>query len=65
MPEGATRQGGRAPGVRRALGPRAHTVRWLVPFFWRKKANIRIEIVLKFQPSRSYGSPDIKETVKG
>ena len=52
MPEGA-------PGVRRALGPRGHPVRWLVPFFRCKKANIRIEIVLKFQPNRSYGSPGI------
>ena len=44
MPEGAMRQG-------RALGPRSHSVRRLVPFFRRKKANIRIEIVLKFQPN--------------
>ena len=58
MPEGATRQG--APqGVRRALGPHGHPVRRLVPFFRRKKANIRIEIVLKFQPNRSYESPGI------
>ena len=27
-----------------------------VPFFWRKEANIRIKIVLKFKPNRSYGS---------
>ena len=36
-----------------------------MPFFRRKKANIRIEIVSKIQPNRSYGSPVIKETVKG
>ena len=58
MPEGATRQG-------RALGPRGHPVRRLVPFFRGKKANIRIKIVSKFQSNRSYGSPVIKETVKG
>ena len=65
MPEGATRQGGAPQGVRRALGPRGHPVRRLVPFFRPKKANIRIELVLKFQPNRSYRSPVIKETVKG
>ena len=59
MPEGATRQGGAPQGVRRALGPRGHPVRRLVPFFRRKKANFWIEIVLKFQPNRSYGSPGI------
>ena len=58
MPEGATRQG-RAPGGRRAPDPRGHPVRWFMPFFRCKKANIRIEIVLKFQPNRSYGSPGI------
>ena len=42
-----------------------HPVRRLVPFFRRSKANIRIEIVSKIQPNRSYGSPVIKETVKG
>ena len=59
MPEGATRQGGAPQGVRRALGPRGHPVRRLVPFFRRKKANIGIEIVSKIQPNRSYGSPGI------
>ena len=54
MPEGATRQGGR-----RAPDPHGHPVRWLMPFFHRKKANIWIEIVLKFQPNQSYGSPGI------
>ena len=48
MPEGATRQGGRALRGRRAPDPRGHPVRRLVPFFRRKKANIRIEIVLNF-----------------
>ena len=52
MLEGPTRQG-------RAADPRGHPVRRLVPFFRRKKANIRIQIVLKFQPNRSYGSPGI------
>ena len=59
MPEGATRQGGAPQGVSRALDPRGHPVRRLEPFFCRKKANFRIEIVLKFQPNRSYGSPGI------
>ena len=45
--------------VRRTLGPRGHSVSWLVPFFRCKKANIRIEIVLKVQPNQSYGSPGI------
>ena len=45
--------GGRAPD------PRGHPVRWLVPFFRRKKANIWIKIVCKIQPNRSYGSPRI------
>ena len=48
MPEGPTRVRGAPQGVRRALGPRGHSVRRLVPFFRRKKANIRIEIVLNF-----------------
>ena len=52
-------------GRGRALGPRGHPVRRLEPFFCRKKANIRIEIVFKILPNRSYGSPVIKETVKG
>ena len=47
MPEGAMREG-HAPGGGRALDPRGHPVRRLMPFFRRKKANIRIEIVLKF-----------------
>ena len=58
MPEGHE-AGGAPQGVRRALDPRGHPVRRLVPFFHRKKANIRIEIVSKIQPSRSYGSPGI------
>ena len=65
MPEGATRQGGAPQGVRRALDPRGHPLRRLDPFFLRKKANFRIEIVSKIQPNRSYGSPVIKEMVKG
>ena len=56
MPEGATRLGGAPQGVRHALDPRGHPIRRLVPFFRRKRANIRIEIVLKFQTNRSYGS---------
>ena len=59
MPEGATRQGGTPQGVRHALDPCGHPVRRLMPFFRCKKSNIRIEIVLKFQPNRSYGSPGI------
>ena len=42
-----------------APDPRSHPVRRLAPFFHRKKANIRIKIVSKFQPNRSYGSPGI------
>ena len=53
MPEGATRQGGRAPD------PRGHLVRRLVPLFRWKNDNIQIQIMLKFQPNRSYGSPGI------
>jgi hypothetical protein len=34
-------------------------------FFVRKEANIQKKIVLKFQRNQSYGSLDIKETVKG
>ena len=50
---GAHEVGGRAPD------PRGHLVRRLVPFFHRNKANIRTEIMLKFQPNQSYGSPGI------
>ena len=50
---GALHPPGRAPD------PRGHPVRRLMPFFRRKKANIQIEIVLKFQPNRSYGSRGI------
>ena len=51
--------GGRAPGCQACPDPRGHPVRRLEPFFRRKKTNIRIKIVLKFQPNRSYGSPGI------
>ena len=51
--------GGRAPTPGRSLGSRGPPVRRLMPLFCRKKANIQIEIVLKFQPNRSYGSPGI------
>ena len=46
-------------GRGRAPDPRGPPVRRLMPFFRRMKANIWIEIVLKFQPNRSYGSPGI------
>ena len=62
---GGHEAGGAPQGVRRALDPCGEPVRRLEPFFRRKKANFRIEIVSKFQPNRSYGSPVIKETVKG
>ena len=52
-------EAGGAPGGRRAPDPRGHPVRRSMPFFRRKKANIWIEIVLKFQPNQSYGSPGI------
>ena len=58
MPEGATRQQVRPD-------PHGHPVRRLMPFFRRKKANIRINIMLKFQPNWSNGSPGIYKTVKG
>ena len=56
MPERATGQGAHPPGVG---APLTLPVRRLLPFFRRKKANIWMEIVLKFQPNRSYGSPGI------
>ena len=56
---GAHEVGGVPQGVGRAPDPRGHPVRQLEPFFRRKKANFRIEIVSKFQPNRSYGSPGI------
>ena len=46
-----TRHQGAPQGVRHTLGRRGHLIRRLVPFFRCKKANIRIEIVLKFQPN--------------
>ena len=52
MPEGTTRQGA-------CPRPSGHPLKRLVPFFRHKKSNIRIQIVLKFQPNRSYGSPGI------
>ena len=58
-------EAGGAPGVRHALDPCGHPIRRLETFFRRKKANFRIEIVSKIQLNRSYGSPVIKETVKG
>ena len=62
---GGHEAGGAPQGVRRALDPRGHPVRWLEPFFRRKKANFRIEIVSKIRPNQSYGSLVIKEMVKG
>ena len=44
--------GGAPPCPGRALGPRGHTVRRLMPFFHRKKANFWIKIVSKNQPNR-------------
>ena len=58
VPEVATRQGGACPPGR-APDPRGLPVRLLMPFFRCKKANFRIEIVSKFQPNRTYGSPGI------
>ena len=58
VPEVVMRQGAHPRG-RRAPDPRGHLVRRLEPFFRRKKSNIRIVTVLKFQPNRSYGSPGI------
>ena len=59
MPEGGHEAGGAPQGGMRAPDPHGHPVRRLMPFFCRKKANIWIEIVLKFQPNRSFGSPGI------
>ena len=56
VPEGGTRQGGAPHPPGRAPDPCGHLIRRVVPFFFRKKASIRIETVLKFQPNRSYGS---------
>ena len=56
---GWPRDRGRAPTPGPTLGSCGLPVRRLMPFFCRKKANIRIEIVLKFQSNRSYGSPGI------
>ena len=56
---GAHEAGGAPQGGRRAPDPRGHSVRRLVPLFRYKKANIRIKIVSKFHPNRSYGSPEI------
>ena len=65
--EKSTRDGAR--GGHEAGGcapdPRGPPVRRFVPFFRWNKGNFRIEIVLKYQPNRSYGSPNIKETMKG
>ena len=51
--------GGAPTRGRRAQGPRGHTLRRLMPFFRRKKANIWIKIMSKNQPNRCYGSPGI------
>ena len=56
---GGHETGGRALPPRHAWHSRGPPVRRLMPLFRRKKANIRIEIVLKFQPNRSYGSQGI------
>ena len=43
--------------------PPGPLVRWLMPFFGRKKANFWKISERRFKSNRSYGSPDIKETV--
>ena len=58
-PRWAWGRGARPTPPRRAPDPRGPPVRRLMLFFCRKKANIWIEIMLKFQPNRSYGSPRI------
>ena len=55
----ATTPGGHAPH------PRGPLVRRLLLFFGRKKANIWKKSWRRFQSNRSYGSPVIKEMVKG
>ena len=52
-------------GRGRAPDPRGPPVRRLMPFFRHKKANIRIETVLKFQPNRSYRSLGIRNGERG
>ena len=65
MPEGPTRVRGAPQGARHTFGTRGHSVRRLVPFFRHKKANIRIKIVSKFEPNRSYiGVTDLREFKK-
>ena len=56
---GGHETGGAPTPPGRAWHSRGPPVRQLMPFFRRKKANIRIEIVSKIQPNRSYGSPGI------
>ena len=64
VPEVVTRQG--PPPLRAPPYPREPTVRRLTLFFCCKKANIQEKKSRRrFQANRSYGSPDIKETVKG
>ena len=53
---GGHEAGGTPQGGGRAPDPRGHPIRRLVPFFSRKKANIQIKIVFKFQSNRSYRS---------
>ena len=57
-------EAGGAPGpIGLAPDPREPLVRRLMPFFGRKKAIFGKRLGRRFQSNRSYGSPDIKETV--
>jgi hypothetical protein len=59
MAEEPTSSEGAAPYPGRAQQACGYPVRWLGPFFRRKKYNFRIKIPSNFQPNRSYGSPGI------
>ena len=59
MPEGVTSPLTAAWGWGSAWQACEQSLRRLGPFFHRKKDNIWYKIVLKFQPNRSYGFPEI------
>jgi hypothetical protein len=65
MAEAATSPEGAPPYPGRAWQACGSPVGRLGVYFGHKEANIRIKIPSKFQPNRSYESPDIKETVFG
>ena len=62
---GAHEMGGAPQGGRRTLDSCGHPVRRLTLFFAAIKLILWEKSGRKIHPNRSYGSPDIKETVKG